>query len=82
MIARVLFIWSAFSVLLLLLALYSQGEPFELSQLLLAFALSVPVAVAVLRGGLGDSPSQLQYPPLSLMLVSAWILVVGPSLIV
>jgi hypothetical protein len=83
MIARVLFVWIAFSVLLLLVGLYSQGAPFELSQLALAFALSLPVAVAVLRGGLGDSTSrQLEYPSLTLIVVSAWILMVGPSLIV
>lgn len=83
MIARVLFVWFAFSVVLLLLGLFSQGEPFELSQLALAFAVSLPVAVSVLRGGLGDSSDgQLQYPSLSLMVISAWILMVGPSLIV
>jgi len=83
MIARVLFVWIAFSIILLLLGLFSQGEPFEFSQVFLAFALSLPVAVSVLRGGLGDSSDgQLQYPSLSLMVISAWILMVAPSLIV
>lgn len=83
MIARVLFVWFAFSLLLLLLGLYSQGEPFALSHLFLSFALALPVPVAVFRDGLGNSTSgQMQYPSLSLMVVSAWILIVGPSLIV
>lgn len=82
MIARVLFAWVAFSILLLLVALYSQGEPFELSHLGMAFALSVPVAVAVLRGGLGDSSEGgLRYPSVALMVVSIWTLAVGPSLV-
>jgi hypothetical protein len=82
MISRVLFVWIAFSVLLLLVGLFSQGEPFALSHLALSLALSVPVPVAVVRGGLGDSSSrQLQYPSVTLMVVSAWILIVAPSLI-
>jgi hypothetical protein len=83
MIARVMFVWLAFSVTLLVIGLFSQGEDFEFSQLALSFALSLPVAVSVLRGGLGESSSvKLQYPSLSLMVVSAWILIVGPSLII
>lgn len=83
MIARVLFIWLPFSIALLLLGLYSQGEPFELQQFGLSLVMSLPVAVAVLRGGLGDpEQKQLQYPSATLMIVSAWIMIVAPSLIV
>src|ERR1700712_5334585 len=83
MIARVLFVWLPFSIALLLLGLYSQGEAFEVQHFGLALVMSLPVAVAVLRGGLGDADQkQLQYPSLALMMVSAWILIVAPSLIV
>jgi hypothetical protein len=83
MIARALFVWLFFSLILLSLGLYSQGELFELSHCALALGLSLPVAVAVVRGGLGDAETgRLQYPSLTLMVVSAWILTVGPSLVV
>lgn len=82
MLPRVLFAWLPFSVLLLLLGLYSQGEPFQFQHFVLALWLSMPVGVAVLRGGLGEANSPLQYPSLALLIVSAWILGVGPSLVV
>jgi hypothetical protein len=83
MIARVLFVWFSFAAALLLLGLFSQGEPFELQQIGLSLGLSLPLALCVLRGGLGElSSGQLRYPSLTLMVVAAWTLVVGPSLVV
>lgn len=82
MIARVPLIWFAFSMLLLALGLFSQGEPFEPQHLGWSLLLSLPVGLAVLRGGLGEAGHrELQYPSVPLMIVSAWILTVGPSLV-
>lgn len=58
MIARVLFVWLPFSIALLLLGLYSQGEEFEVQQFGLALIMSLPVAVAVSLGGLGDADNK------------------------
>lgn len=83
MLPRVLLVWVSFSVLVLMLGLYSQAAEFEFQHLLLALWLSVPVGVAVMRGGLGEaSDRHLIYPSVSLLVTSAWILAVAPSLIV
>ena len=82
MIARVLLVWIAVGLLVLGVGTFSQGEELELSHLPIAFWLALPAPIAVLRGGLGESGKPLEYPSVTLMVVSAWILIVGPSLVV
>lgn len=83
MLARSLLAWLVFSLLLLLLAYATQASEFDPEFIGWSLLLALPVGVSAYRGSLSRPGSgSLDYPSISICVLSAWILGVGPSLIV
>lgn len=83
MIARSLFVWLTFGLALFAVTVFTQEAEFEPMAFSWALLFAAPIFVSVQLGGLGHEPRErLRYPSVGLMVLSAWILGVAPSLIV
>lgn len=83
MIARSLFVWLTFSLMLFAVTVFTQDAQFDPESFGWALLFSLPVFISVQLGGLGREPrGRWRYPSTGLLILSAWILGVAPSLIV
>jgi hypothetical protein len=83
MLVRGVVAWFAFSVLLLVLAYATQADEFDTVFIGWSILFSVPIGLSAYLGALGGKNSRsFEYPSISICILSAWILGVGPSLIV
>jgi len=83
MIVRSLYVWFGSCLLLLWLSFITQADEWQTQYLAYAAFFTFPIGVAVYIGALGtDRDLQLEYPAISICVLTTWIFSVAPSLVV